>query len=162
MTSSPIALPVNILQNKDGYVVDGLEFVLQSLQSDTSAIPAKVGEQRTVPTEKPQIVEEKVVPPPPIIEEKVVPPPPSIINAEKQCIVIFDAKREGYILQISSWPTKSKANRVAKRVYKIIGLKTFIEAADVPSLGRRYRVFIGVFKTREEAVVFCRQFDFEL
>jgi len=25
MTSSPKALPVNILQNRDGYVVDGLE-----------------------------------------------------------------------------------------------------------------------------------------
>lgn len=53
MTSSPTALPVKILKNKDGYVVDGLEFVLQSIQSDTSAIPAKVGEQRTVPTERP-------------------------------------------------------------------------------------------------------------
>ena len=172
MTSSPIALPVNILQNKDGYVVDGLEFVLQSLQSDTSALPAKIGEQRTVPTEKPQIVEEKVVPPPQVVEEKVVPLPqiveekveqPSpIIKTDVPCIVTYNEKRKGFVLQISSWLTWKKANRVAKRADKIVGLKTFKEAANVPTLGRRYRVFIGVFKTREEAVVFCRQFDFEL
>jgi hypothetical protein len=44
MTSSSIAMPVNILQNKDGYVVEDLEFVLQSFRSDTSAIQKKVGE----------------------------------------------------------------------------------------------------------------------
>jgi hypothetical protein len=151
MTSSPIALPVNILQNKDGYVVDGLEFVLQSLQSDTLAIPAMVSEQRTVPTEKPQIV-----------EEKVVPAPPPIIKTEGSCIVTYDAKRKGYVLQISSCITMKKANSVAKKANKITGLKTFEETADIPSIGRRYRVFIGVFKTREEAIAFCQQFNFDL
>ena len=75
MTSSPITLPVNILQNKDGFVVEGLEFVLESFQRDTSAILGKIGEQRTIATEKPQILEEKVVPPPQVAEEKVVPTP---------------------------------------------------------------------------------------
>jgi hypothetical protein len=55
MTSSPITLPVTILQNKDGSVVDGIDFMLQSFKSDTSVLPAKVGEQIPVPTEKPLI-----------------------------------------------------------------------------------------------------------
>jgi hypothetical protein len=237
MTSSPIALPVNILQNKDGYVVDELEFVLQSLHGDTSAIPVKVSEQRIVPSEKPQIVEEKVipppqvvqkkvapppqvvqekvvpppqvvqekvvpppqvvqekvapppqvaeekavppqiveekvVPPPQIVEEKVVPPPqiveekveqpPPIIKTEMPCIVISDAKKTGYILQISPWITKSKVGRVAKKVEKFHGLQAYVMTAHIPSMGLRYRVFIGVFKTKEEAVAFCQQFNFDL
>jgi len=166
-------LPFNILQNKDGYVVEGLDFVLQSLQSDTSAIPAKVEEQRNVPAEKPQIVEEKVVPPPQvvdekvvpvpqIVEEKIVPPPPPIIRAEKPCIVIAAANKKGYILQISSWVTKFKAIRAAKKVKKFPGLQLYIMTERIPSLGLRYRVFIGVFKTREEAIVFCHNFNFDL
>jgi len=173
LASSPIALPVTILQNKDGYVVDGLEFALQSFQSDTSVIPVKVSEQRTVPTVKPQIVEEKVVlpqqvveekvvPPPQIVKEKVVPAPPPIINTEGSCIVTYNEKRKGYVLQISSCITLKKANSVAIKANKISGLKTFVETADIPYFGRRYRVFIGFFKTREDAVVFCHQFDFDL
>ena len=110
-----------------------------------------VSEQRTVPTEKPQIV-----------EEKVVPAPPPIIKTEGSCIVTYDAKRKGYVLQISSCITMKKANSVAKKANKITGLKTFEETADIPSIGRRYRVFIGVFKTREEAIAFCQQFNFDL
>jgi hypothetical protein len=97
---------------------------------------------------------------PPAIEKKDT--LSSILQTPRPCMVTYNEKRKGYVLQISSWLTRTKANRVAKRTDTIVGLKTFKEAADVPSLGRRYRVFIGVFKTREEAVVFCRQFDFEL
>ena len=75
MTSSPIALPVNILKNKDGDVVDGLEFVLHSLRSDTSAGPLKLSEQKTVPLENPAIVKEKVI------------PLPLVTNDEKSAIV---------------------------------------------------------------------------
>jgi hypothetical protein len=173
MTSSPRALPVTILQNKDGSVVDGIDFMLQSLKSDTSAIPEKVGEQSNVRSEKPQIVEEKVVSPPPVNEEKVVPlpqiveekvePSPSpIMNAGGKCIISYDAKRNGYVLQIASCITLKKAMSVAKKVNIVGGLISFVEAVDIPSLGRRYRVFIGVFKTREDAVAFCQQFNFDL
>jgi hypothetical protein len=173
MTSSPTTLPVTILQNKDGSVVDGIDFMLQSFKSDTSVLPVKVGEQINVPTEKPLIVEEmvvlpqpaieeKVVPPPQIIEEKIVPSPSSIISTEGKCIVSYDAIRNGYVLQIASCVTLKKANSVAKKVNNISGLMTFVKAVDIPSLGRRYRVFFGVFKTREEAVAFCLQFNFDL
>jgi len=173
MTSSPITLPVTILQNKDGSVVDGIDFMLQSFKSDTSVLPTKVGEQIPVPTELPRKVEEEmvhsphvdkenVVPPPQIVEEQVEPSPSPIMNTEGQCIVSYNVKREGYVLQIASCITLKKANSVVKKVNKITGLLTFEEAVNIPSIGRRYRVFIGVFKTREEAIAFCLQFNFDL
>lgn len=85
----------------------------------------------------------------------------SILQTPKPCMVTYDAKRKGYVLQISSWLTLPKANRVTQIADTITGLKTFKKSAILPSLGRRYRVFIGVFKTREEAIVFCRQYNFE-
>jgi hypothetical protein len=160
MTSSPITLPFNILQNKDGDVVDGLEFMLQSLQSDTSAIPAKGGEQRTVPTEKPQIIEEKVVPPPQVVEENVEQLSPTI-KTNVPCVVTYDPKRNGYVLQISSWRKQSQARHAAKRAETMVGLKTFIQDTYVPSIGHRYRVFIGGFKTSEDAMLFCRIYNFD-
>ncbi len=161
MTSSPIALPVNILQNRDGYVVDGLEFVLQSFQGSTSAIPAKVDEQRTAAAEKSQIAEEKAVSSPQLLEEKVKQPLP-IVKTDMSCNVSYNENEKGFVLQVSSCTTPKKANSVAKKTNKITGLKTFVETADIPSVGRRYRVFIGTFKTREEAIAFCRQFNFDL
>ena len=183
MTSSPSALPVTILQNKEGSVVDELEFVVQSLQGDTSAKPVKAGEQRTVSTEQPQIVEEKVVPPPQVVEKKIVPPPQIVekkvvpppqvlikivvpppqpkIKAETPCIVIADANKKGYVLQISSWITKIKAIQAVKKVKKYPGLQAFVMTERIQSLGLQYRIFVGVFKTREEAIAFCHQFNFD-
>jgi cell division septation protein DedD len=137
------------------------------------ALLENIGERRTIPTETPQNVEERMLPLPQVAEEKVVPPPqtveekivPSlspIISTEGKCIVSYDAKRNGYVLQIVSCVTLKKANSVAQKVNNISGLMTFVKAVDIPSIGRRYRVFIGDFKTREEAVAFCLQFNFDL
>jgi hypothetical protein len=99
---------------------------------------------------------------PPIVEEKVVSPPPApIIKTEKQCIVISNANKTGYVLQISSWVTKSKARRVAKKVNHFLGLRPYVMAARIPSMGLRYRLFIGIFRTREEALNFCHNFNFK-
>jgi hypothetical protein len=86
----------------------------------------------------------------------------SIVQPHKPCMITFNEKRKGYVLQISSWLTRKKANKVAKSANNIAGLKTFKEAAYIPSIGRRFRVYIGNFKTREEAVDFCHNFDFDL
>jgi hypothetical protein len=97
---------------------------------------------------------------PPAIKKEIKPSP--ILQIARPCMVTYDAKRKGYVLQISSWLTLPKANRVAQIADTIDGLKTFKKSAIVPSLGRRYRVFIGVFKTSEDAIVFCHQYNFEL
>ncbi len=80
----------------------------------------------------------------------------------KPCMVAFNEQRKSYVLQIASSITKKKADSIAKKASKVTGLKTFRETAIVPSVGRRYRVFIAGFKTREEAVAFCQYFNFEL
>lgn len=66
-------------------------------------------------------------------------------------IIIYDAKRKGYILQISSWTTKLKAKRVAKRTENFSGLRPFTRARQIPTAGLRYRVYIDVLKTKEDA-----------
>jgi cell division septation protein DedD len=122
-------------------------------------LPRKVEEEMV---HSPHVDKENVVPPPQIVEEQVEPSPSPIMNTEGQCIVSYNVKREGYVLQIASCITLKKANSVVKKVNKITGLLTFEEAVNIPSIGRRYRVFIGVFKTREEAIAFCLQFNFDL
>ncbi|MBN1398285.1 MAG: SPOR domain-containing protein, partial [Bacteroidetes bacterium] len=79
----------------------------------------------------------------------------------KPCMITYVEKRKGYILQISSWLTKSKADKVARIMDNIEGLRTYKQSADIPSIGRRYRVYIGDFKTKEEAMEFCYSFDFD-
>jgi len=111
----------------------------------------------------PKVKKEEAVASIPVIPQKIE--DKDTINSEiypqKPCMITYDEKRKGYILQISSWTTRWKANKVAKMAdNKIEGLRTFKQAANIPSIGRRYRVYIGNFKTREEAVDFCHQFDF--
>jgi tol-pal system protein YbgF len=97
---------------------------------------------------------------PPIVEKKIVTPPP-VMKAEKPCIVISNIKKTGYVLQVSSWATRSKARRVVKQINRFPGLKTYVMIARVSALGLRFRVFIGVFNSREDAMDFCHKFNFE-
>lgn len=97
---------------------------------------------------------------PPIIEKKIVTPPP-VMKAEKPCIVISNIKKTGYVLQVSSWATRSKVRRVVKQITKFPRLKTYVMIAREPALGLRFCVFIGVFKSREDAMDFGHNFNFE-
>jgi hypothetical protein len=73
-----------------------------------------------------------------------------------------NAKKTRYILQISPWITKSQAKRVEKKAEKFHGLHVYEMTERIPSMGLRYRVFIGEFRTREDATAFCHQFNFDL
>jgi hypothetical protein len=95
-----------------------------------------------------------------IIEKKIVTLPPAI-KAAKPCFVISNINKTGYVLQVSSWATRSKARRVVKQINKFPGLKTYAMIARVPALGLRFRVFIGVFNSREDAMDFCHKFNIE-
>lgn len=93
-----------------------------------------------------------------IVQEiKQQPPPPPA----KPCVINFNDKRKGFVLQISSWQTNLRALRDARRVEKLSGMKPFIEIEKVPNVGKRYRVYLGVFKTREEAESMCRRINTE-
>ncbi len=97
----------------------------------------------------------------PLIEEKKNEPPKVVAPSEKPCLVTYSTKRKGYLLQISSWILKSDAARLSKRAEMITGRKTFTEVSKAASLKGQSRVFIGIFKSKEDAVAFCRKFRFE-
>ena len=87
-------------------------------------------------------------------KKKDVESPPNK-QPELPCLVRYDPRRKGYILQISSWRTDWKAERVAKWATEITGMKSFTKVAMIPFLGKRHRVFLGVFKSRKLAEESC-------
>jgi len=159
MTSRPKAVPFTIVQRMEGDVVDGLEIVLQSLGTDSTAKLAEINNQLITNTENPPIVEEEVAPSQKIDEEIVAPLPK--MKAEKPCIVISNKNKNGYVLQIAPSATKSKASQIEKKIAKFPGLKVYVMTHRISSLGRRYSIFIGEFKTREAALAFCQIFNFK-
>ncbi|MGB2868902.1 MAG: SPOR domain-containing protein [Bacteroidota bacterium] len=72
------------------------------------------------------------------------------------CIVFAAPRGSGFVLQFSSWTTKEKAERLAAEAERLFGHKATIHSAKVSKLGTRYRIQLGVFKTREEANEMCR------
>jgi hypothetical protein len=91
----------------------------------------------------------------PAVPEKKLESPPSTQQSELPCVVSYDARQKGYVLQISSWLTESKANAVSTQAGKISGMKSFTVTKLVPSLGIRYRVYLGVFKSQQAAEEMC-------
>ncbi len=71
------------------------------------------------------------------------------------CMISFDSTRNEFILQVSSWVTRTRARQAAANAEEISGLKSFTVLAQVPNVGRRYRVFLGGFHTREAAEAVC-------
>ena len=78
------------------------------------------------------------------------------------CLVSFDAKLRGYMLQISSWETLLKATTQAKHAEQTTGLKSRIDRADVRGLGTRYRVKIGPFRTKADAESSCQKLIYRI
>jgi tol-pal system protein YbgF len=111
-------------------------------------------------SEKKKVLSKEIQETPPIIEKKIATPPP-VMKAEKPSIVISNMEKTGYILQVSSWATRSKVRRVVKQINKFPGLKTYVMIARVPALGLRFRVFIGEFNSREDAMDFNHNFNFK-
>jgi len=139
-----------------------------TLYPDSMSIELKPGERKDVTFElrpRKRIIkmlnEGAVIEESPPVEQKKVEQPKVIEQKEEQSLVTYDEKRKGYILQISSWKRQSNARKAVKSLEKLTGLKPFIQTVDVSSIGRRYRVYIGVFKTEEEAIVFSRKYNFK-
>jgi len=60
------------------------------------------------------------------------------------------------MIQVSSWETRTKAAERVGAIDRLTGMKASIERADVPGVGRRYRVKVGPFRTSQEAESACR------
>ncbi|GJQ20766.1 MAG: hypothetical protein HBSIN02_11210 [Bacteroidia bacterium] len=83
---------------------------------------------------------------------RVAPDPPD----NNPCLITYDEKRNGYILQVSSWQTRSKAVERVRVAERVTGKKATIERATVPGLGVRYRVKVELFSSLTEAELACR------
>jgi len=83
--------------------------------------------------------------------------PPTAPSQEEPCLISYDSKLRGFILQVSSWLTRGKATERARVAEEVTGQRSWVERVNVPELGIRYRVFVGPFKSRMEAEVYCRQ-----
>ncbi len=129
---------------------------------DTMDIGAKPGEKKEVMVElRPRrrvikiLQEGTIIQEVPTKLEKKVEQLPAAKQTVLPCIASYDARRKGYILQVSSWTTRSKAIQVAKNVEKISGMKTFTITTTIPSLGKRNRVFLEGFATQKAAEEMC-------
>lgn len=99
------------------------------------------------PTEKRKTVSVEV--------PKKIEPPKSLKQPITLCLVSYDVKSKTYRLQVSSWRTESKAIRVARIMERLSGTKSRTVNVTIASLGKRTRVFLVGFKSREEAEVMC-------
>ena len=82
------------------------------------------------------------------------------VSPERQdtgpCLITYDEKRDGYILQVSSWQTRSKAAERVRVAERVTGKRATIERAMVPGLGIRYRVKVELFSSLTEAELACQ------
>lgn len=74
-----------------------------------------------------------------------------------ECVIDYDPSEPGYVLQVSSWVTRTKALERARVAERVTRLKSSIQRASVPGKGIRYRVKVAPFKTRELAVAACKE-----
>ncbi|MEK6565523.1 MAG: SPOR domain-containing protein, partial [Bacteroidota bacterium] len=64
--------------------------------------------------------------------------------------------RRGYVIQLSSWTTRAKANLLAAHAKRSFpGYESFVETVNLPNLGIRHRVQIGTFRTKDAAQSNC-------
>ena len=76
--------------------------------------------------------------------------------AEEQCIVVYNRERKGYVIQLSSWTTRAKANTLAVHAKESFpGYESFVQTVNLPRLGIRHRVQIGTYPTERAAEAAC-------
>lgn len=93
-----------------------------------------------------------------ILQDLEVPAPGSGLSEPKdECVIDYDPVEQGFVLQVSSWVTRTKALERARVAERVTRLKSYIERARVPGKGIRYRVKVAPFKTRESAEAACRE-----
>ena len=85
------------------------------------------------------------------------PPPPPTVQPEEPCLIVYRKDKGGYVLQVSSWVNEAKAKEQASVAEAFTGMSGFVERTTVPTLGIRYRVYVGAFKTRAEAESICNK-----
>ncbi|MFN7135592.1 MAG: SPOR domain-containing protein [Myxococcales bacterium] len=96
-------------------------------------------------------------------EEKLAAEPASAEKRREGLAAAFDkvapkaAAREGFTLQVSSFPDRPAAEKFAAGLNGR-GFDAFVAEADIPGKGRYFRVKVGAFDTRGEADAFLKTF----
>ena len=73
------------------------------------------------------------------------------------CRVFARPDKSGFLIEVSSWPTRMQALKEAASVEKVIGYKASVEGLAGTKGESRFVVQLGVFSTSDEAEAVCRQ-----
>ncbi len=76
--------------------------------------------------------------------------PPSVESSPAKPLASASPKTGGFAVQIAAYQTRKKAEGL-RAILKDGGYRTYVVEADVPELGRHYRVRVGPFDTRKKA-----------
>jgi len=118
----------------------------------------KIIQQGVVEPEKPENA------PQPVPQEQVKEPkvqPKAQMDEPGPCLIFFDRPSKKFMVQISSWKTRAKAQSQGSHMGKILGRKVFVDRVNIPNLGIRYRVITGKFNTRAAAEAICKSVGHE-
>jgi cell division protein FtsN len=126
-------------------------------ESETNAASARSLSKPRVKTDKPIRKQTETAP---VINKNKVESIKTPAQAETRISdkIYFDGTN--YFIQVSSWPSKSKAETEVNK-YRFSGVKTFIVEVYLPQKGGKwYRVRIGSFKSEQEARNFINKKGF--
>jgi hypothetical protein len=146
MVCEPEDYKVTMLSTKDGSVVDGLDFVLRSIRSDTVSGNSAMNEKQDVPIQenKPVPVQEQkpvTVPEKPVLpvrEQKTVPVPErkeAPLQEEKEILpapvqqpgnVVINADSSRYHIQVGAFRVQANAKTVQSKLSAILGRPVII------------------------------------
>ncbi|HEX9614013.1 MAG TPA: SPOR domain-containing protein, partial [Bacteroidota bacterium] len=136
-------------------VVGGEVPLYHALEQESYELSVAGGEQKTVgfsimPRKRTiRIIHTEDVP---VVQSQEKPREPA-----GPCLITYDERRRGYILQVSSWATRGKASERVRVAENVTGRKAWVERTSVPDLGIRYRVKVGLFSSITEAELYCRK-----
>jgi hypothetical protein len=122
MSSDPVAIPFSIREGLEGDVVDGLDFLLQMTQPDTT------GKKAPVITQKPLVRKDTTY---------------MIVHEVSQELVTIT--EDSYAIQVGAFKNKSNAETLRRKLENLLGRKVEIVIED-----NYYKVRINEIKDRKE------------
>ena len=108
-----------------------------------------------------ELEEKEMLPPPVVVKEQAAPKTESLPLATPE-VMTAEIRADGWAVQVMSTPEKAKAEAGYKTLMSkhkdLIGsLPHQIVAADIPKKGTFYRLRLGSFKSRDEALALCKK-----
>ncbi|MCI0706273.1 MAG: SPOR domain-containing protein [Ignavibacteriae bacterium] len=103
-----------------------------------------------------QILSEGVVlKPSGAIPAPIITPEPPVMNTGGLCLIHYRKPLKGWLLQVSSWRTRSKAEQQASITERFAGVPAFVQRVTLSETGVWYRVYAGPLPSRKDAEDLC-------